>query len=54
MFDEKYAERYGYGNQRFGSAFNRGEIALNSPAYFYGYEFEGKPRSVYVSYTTSF
>ncbi|MES2495744.1 MAG: TonB-dependent receptor [Pseudomonadota bacterium] len=54
MFDEKYAERYGYGNQRFGSAFNRGEIALNSPAYFYGYEFEGKPRSIYVSYTTSF
>jgi vitamin B12 transporter len=54
LFDEKYAERYGYGNQRFGSAFNRGEIALNSPAYFYGYEFEGKPQSLYVSYTTTF
>ncbi|MGV3478832.1 MAG: TonB-dependent receptor plug domain-containing protein [Sphingobium sp.] len=54
LFDKHYAERYGYGNQRFGSAFNRGEIALNSPQYFYGYEFEGKPRSVYVSYTTKF
>lgn len=54
IFDEEYAERYGFGNQRFGSAFIRGEIALNSPQYFYGYAFEGKPRSVYVSYTTSF
>lgn len=52
--DTKYAERYGYGNQRFGSAFIRGEIALNSPEYFYGYAFEGKPRAVYASYTTSF
>lgn len=52
--NEKYAERYGYGNQRFGSAFLRGEIALNSDAYFYGYEFEGKPRAVYGSFTTSF
>lgn len=52
--DSKYAERYGFGNQRFGSAFIRGEIALNSPAYFYGYEFEGKPRAVYGSFTTAF
>lgn len=54
VFDAKYAERYGYGNQRFGSAFIRGEIALNSPAYFFGYPFEGKPRSAYFSYTTEF
>ena len=54
VFDAKYAERYGYGNQRFGSAFIRGEIALNSPQYFYGYPFEGKPRSVYFSFTTTF
>jgi iron complex outermembrane receptor protein len=54
LFDKKYAERYGFGNQRFGSAFIRGEIALNSPQYFYGYAFEGKPRSAYVSYSTSF
>lgn len=52
--NSKYAERYGYGNQRFGSAFIRGEIALNSPQYFYGYEFEGKPRAVYGSFTTTF
>lgn len=54
IFDQKYAERYGYGNMRYGSAFIRGEIALNSPEYFYGYEFEGKPRSVYISYSTKF
>lgn len=54
VFNAKYAERYGYGNQRFGSAFIRGEIALNGPQYFYGYPFEGKPRSVFVSYTTEF
>jgi len=54
IFDKKYAERYGYGNMRYSSAFIRGEIALNSPEYFYGYEFEGKPRSVYISFTTKF
>ena len=54
IFDQNYAERYGYGNMRYSSAFNRGEIAVNSPEYFYGYEFEGKPRSVYISYSTKF
>lgn len=54
LLNEKYAERYGYGNQRFSSAAVRGEITTTSPNYFYGYPFEGKPRSVYVSYTTTF
>ena len=54
ILNEKYAERYGYGNQRFSSAFVRGEITTSSPNYFYGYPFEGKPRAVYVSYTTTF
>lgn len=54
VLNEKYAERYGYGNQRFSSAAVRGEITTTSPNYFYGYPFEGKPRSVYVSYTTTF
>ncbi len=54
IFDEKYAERYGYGNMRFSSAFIRGDIKVNTPAYFYGYAFEGKPRSIYASYTTKF
>jgi outer membrane cobalamin receptor len=54
VFDKVYAERYGYGNQRYGSAYIRGQIALNSPEYFYGYPFEGKPRGAYVSYTTTF
>ena len=54
MFDAKYAERYGYANMRFSQAFFRGEIVTNGPGYFYGYPFEGKPRSVYASYTTTF
>jgi iron complex outermembrane receptor protein len=54
IFDEEYAERYGFGNQRFSEAFVTGRIALNSPEYFYGYEFEGKPRSVYLTFSTSF
>lgn len=54
IFNEKYAERYGYGNQRYSSAFVRGEITTTSPNYYYGYPFEGKPRAVYVSYTTAF
>jgi vitamin B12 transporter len=54
VFDEKYAERYGYANMRFSQAFYRGEIVTNGPGYFYGYPFEGKPRAFYVSYSTTF
>lgn len=54
VFDKVYAERYGYGNQRYGSAFIRGDIKVNTPEYFFGYPFEGKPRSAYISYTTAF
>ncbi|MCJ2180708.1 TonB-dependent receptor plug domain-containing protein [Novosphingobium album (ex Hu et al. 2023)] len=54
IFDEKYAERYGYGNMRFSSAFIRGEMTTSDPDYYFGYPFEGKPRSVFFSYTTSF
>lgn len=52
--DTRYAERYGFGNQRFGSAFNRGEYGTNDPRYYFGYPFEGKPRSIFVSYSTKF
>jgi iron complex outermembrane receptor protein len=54
IFDKKYAERWAFGNQRFSQAFVTGQIVTNGAGYFYGYPFEGKPRSVYVSYTTSF
>jgi iron complex outermembrane receptor protein len=54
VFDKYYAERYGYGNMRFSEAAVRGEITTSSPGYYYGYPFEGKPRSVYVSYSTTF
>lgn len=54
VFDKVYAERYGYANMQYSSAYIRGDIKLNSDEYFYGYPFEGKPRSVYVSYNTTF
>ena len=54
ILNEKYAERYGFGNQLYGSAFNRGEFTNTDPRYFFGYPFEGKPRAFYVSYSTRF
>ena len=54
ILDEKYAERYSYGNMRFSQAFVTGQIKTTSPEYYYGANFEGKPRSVFLSYTTSF
>jgi iron complex outermembrane receptor protein len=54
LLDEKYAERYGFGTQIYGSAYNRGEYTTASPKYYFGYPFEGKPRSFYVSLSTKF
>lgn len=54
ILDTEYAERWAYGNVRFSEAFVTGQIKVNGPGYFYGYPFEGKPRSVYLSYTTRF
>lgn len=54
LTDEKYAERYGYRNMLYSVAYNTGQIALNSPEYFRGYPFEGKPRAFYVSYQLRF
>ena len=54
LFDENYAERYGFGNMRYSQAFNSGQIKVTDPAYYYGYAFEGKPRAVYFSYSTKF
>lgn len=54
VFDKVYAERWGFGNKRYSSDYIRGNIKLNSPEYFFGYPFEGKPRSAYVSYSTTF
>ncbi|MEO6217780.1 MAG: TonB-dependent receptor plug domain-containing protein [Sphingomonas sp.] len=54
ILNEHYAERYGYGNRRLSEAFIKGQIVTNGPGYFYGYPFEGKPRSVFLSYTTMF
>jgi iron complex outermembrane receptor protein len=54
LFDEYYAERWGFGNQFYGAAFNRGEYTNTDDRYFYQYPFEGKPRSFYVTYATKF
>lgn len=54
ILNERYAERFGYGNQRLSEAFITGRIVLNSDQYFYGYPFEGKPRAFYLSYQTKF
>ncbi|ESQ89020.1 TonB-denpendent receptor [Asticcacaulis sp. AC460] len=54
LFDTEYAERYGYGNNFYGVAFNRGEYTNTDDRYFYGYPFEGKPRSFYFTYSTQF
>lgn len=54
LFDTYYAERYGYGNNFYGAAFNRGEYSNTDDRYFYGYPFEGKPRSFYLTYSTKF
>lgn len=54
LLDEKYAERWGFGNNFYGSAFNRGEYTNTDDRYFYGYPFEGKPRSYYVTVATTF
>ncbi len=54
IFDEYYAERFGYGNMFYSSAYNRGEIVRNSKEYFFAYPFEGKPRSFYLSFSSNF
>jgi outer membrane receptor for ferrienterochelin and colicin len=54
LFNEYYAERYGYGNNFYGAAFNRGEYTNTDDRYFYGYPFEGKPRSFYLTFATKF
>lgn len=51
VLDEDYAERGGVGDQRYGEAFIRGEISRDDPAYLFPYEFKGKSRSFFVSYS---
>ena len=63
LFDTYYAERYGFGNQQYGAEYNRlKNLPTNDPrrmttasdSYYYGYPFEGKPRSFYLTYSTKF
>ncbi|MEY4642448.1 MAG: hypothetical protein RLZZ227_2442 [Pseudomonadota bacterium] len=54
MLDEDYLERGGFGNQQLSRAGARGEIGLNSSAYYYPYGWNGKPRSFFLQYEYSF
>lgn len=54
LFNEHYAERYGYGNNFYGVDYNKGLYTNTDDRYFYGYEFEGKPRSFYATFATKF
>ncbi|MFN3522579.1 MAG: TonB-dependent receptor plug domain-containing protein [Phenylobacterium sp.] len=54
LLDEDYAERYGFGNLRYSQAYARGQVKTTDPSYYYGYPFEGKPRSFYLSFSTRF
>ena len=54
LLDEDYAERYGIANMRYSKAYALGQVKTTDAAYYYGYPFEGKPRSFYVSFSTRF
>lgn len=54
MLDEEYAERYGIATQYYSKAYTRGEIGTSSAAYYKPYPFLGKPRSVFVEFSTKF
>lgn len=51
ILDETYGERGGFGDQRFGEAFLTGQISTSDQEYRYPYIFQGKPRSVFLTYT---
>ena len=54
LLDEVYYERGGFGNQQNSRAGARGEIGLNSSAYYYPYGWNGKPRSFFLQYEYRF
>lgn len=54
ILDKTYGSRGAFGDQRFGSAFLRGEISTSDPEYRYPYVFLGKPRSASLSYSYRF
>lgn len=54
ILDETYGNRASFGNQFYGSAFNRGEYTNQDPRYFYPYTFYGKGRSFFVTYSYQF
>jgi iron complex outermembrane recepter protein len=54
ILDKTYSERGGTADKSFFRAAVRGEIGVNDPAYYYTYQFYGKPRSFYLQYAYQF
>ena len=54
LLDKDYAERASFGRQGTSRAGIRGEITSNEAAYWYPYEWNGKPRSVFLQYEYQF
>jgi iron complex outermembrane recepter protein len=50
LFDKKYSERGGATDRAFSRAAVRGELGVNDPAYYYTYQWNGKPLSLYLQY----
>ncbi|MEQ1934643.1 MAG: TonB-dependent receptor plug domain-containing protein, partial [Fimbriimonadaceae bacterium] len=54
ILDKDYSERGGASDQAFSRAAVRGELGTNDPAYYYTYQFIGKPRSAWLQYAYQF
>ncbi len=54
ILDKKYSERGGATDKAFTRAAVRGEIGVNDSAYYYTYQFYGKPRSFWLQYAYQF
>lgn len=54
LLDKTYSERGGTADQSFHRAGVRGEIGPNDAAYYYTYQFYGKPRSFWIQYGYQF
>ncbi|MGE3334628.1 MAG: TonB-dependent receptor plug domain-containing protein [Rhodospirillaceae bacterium] len=54
ILDKRYSERGGATDRAYSRAAVRGELSTNDPAYYYTYQFYGKPRSFWLQYAYQF
>jgi len=54
ILDKRYSERGGASDRAFSRAAIRGELGTNDPAYYFTYQFWGKPRSAWLQYSYKF